>query len=91
VGLQGRSTEAFLADELDTFYAHIEADNTEPSRKTVAAPYDLVLSHSEADVRKTLKIVNTHKALAQMASLAMSSECVLTRRWVYSDFFHLRL
>jgi hypothetical protein len=55
-------TEASLPDELNTFYACFDAENTKPSRKTFAAPDEQVLSLSEADVRKTLKRVNTLKA-----------------------------
>jgi hypothetical protein len=56
------ATETSLPDELNIFYACFEADNTEPSQKFLAAPDDQVLSLSEADMRKTLKRVNTHKA-----------------------------
>jgi hypothetical protein len=55
-------TEASLPDKLNTFYACFEADNTEPPRRALAAPDNQVLSLSEADVRKTLIKVNTHKA-----------------------------
>ena len=39
-------------NELNTFYARFEADNTEPSWKTVSSPDYQVLSLSEADVRE---------------------------------------
>nr|XP_024002801.1 copine-9-like [Salvelinus alpinus] len=48
-------TESSLPYELNTLYARFKGDNTETSRKTVAAPDDQVLSLSEADMGETLK------------------------------------
>jgi hypothetical protein len=46
-------TEASLADELIIFYARFKADNSEPSRKTLAPWDDQVLLLSEADMRNS--------------------------------------
>jgi hypothetical protein len=45
-----------------TFYARFEATNIKQPWKTLAGSEDQLLLISEADMRKTLKRLNTHKA-----------------------------
>jgi hypothetical protein len=51
-----------LNDELNGFYVRFEASNTEASMRTPAVPGDCVNTLSVADVSKTFKQVNIHKA-----------------------------
>ena len=55
-------TDASLADELNAFYAHFEASNTEPCMGAPAVPDDCVITLFAADLSKTFKRVNIHKA-----------------------------
>ena len=56
------SADASLPDELNAFYAHFEASNTESCMRAPAVPDDCVITLSIADVSKTFKQVNIHKA-----------------------------
>ena len=49
-------------DDLNNFYARFEASNTEPCMRAPAVPDDCVITMSIADVSKTFKQVNIHKA-----------------------------
>uniref|UniRef100_A0A8C7WBW6 Reverse transcriptase domain-containing protein n=1 Tax=Oncorhynchus mykiss TaxID=8022 RepID=A0A8C7WBW6_ONCMY len=51
-----------LPDELNHFYARFEASNTETCIRASAVPDDCVIALSIADVSKTFKQVNIHKA-----------------------------
>ena len=51
-----------LPDELNNSYACFKASNTETCMITPAVPDDCVITLSTADVSKTLKQVNIHKA-----------------------------
>ena len=51
-----------LPDELNYFYAHFEANNTETCMGARAVPEDCVIMLSAADVSKTFTQVNIHKA-----------------------------
>ena len=51
-----------LPDELNYFYAHFEASNTETCMRASAVLDDCVITLSVADVSKTFKQVNIHKA-----------------------------
>ena len=51
-----------LPDELNYFYARIEASNTETCMRASAIPDDCVITLSVADVSKTYKQVYIHKA-----------------------------
>ena len=51
-----------LPDELNHFYARFEASNTEACMRASAVPDDCVITLSVADVSKTFKQVNIHKA-----------------------------
>ena len=56
------SSDKSLPDELNYFYAHFEANNTETCMRAPAVPDDCVITLSAADVSKTFKQVNIHKA-----------------------------
>jgi hypothetical protein len=51
-----------LPDELNHFYARLEASNTEACMRTPAVPDDCVFTLSVTDMSKTFKQVNFHKA-----------------------------
>jgi hypothetical protein len=51
-----------LLDKLNYFYARFEASNTETCMRASAVPDDCVITLSVADVSKTFKQVNIHKA-----------------------------
>ena len=55
-------SDASLPDGLNAFYARSEANNTEACMRAPAVPDDCVITLSVADVSKTLKQVNIHKA-----------------------------
>jgi hypothetical protein len=55
-------SDTSLPDELNNFYAHFEASNTETCTRESAVPDDCVTTLSAADVSKTFKQVNMHKA-----------------------------
>jgi hypothetical protein len=51
-----------LPDMLNAFYAWFEASNAEPWVRAPAVPDDCLITLSVADVSKTFKQVNIHKA-----------------------------
>ena len=55
-------SDGSLLDELNAFYARFEASNTEACTKAPAVLDDCVIPLSLADVNKTFKQVNIHKA-----------------------------
>ena len=55
-------SDTSLPDELNHFYARFEASNTEACMRASAVPDDCVITFSVADVSKTFKQVNIHKA-----------------------------
>ena len=55
-------SDTSLPDELNHFYARFEASNTEACMRALAVPDDCVIALSIADVSKTIKQVNIHKA-----------------------------
>ena len=63
-GKQSRElpSDTSLPDELTYFYARFEANNTETCMRAPAVPDNCVIALSTADVCKTLKQVNIHKA-----------------------------
>jgi hypothetical protein len=56
------SSDTELPNKLKAFYARFEEFNTVPCVKAPVFPYDCVIWLSMADVSKTLKRVNNHKA-----------------------------
>ena len=55
-------SDTSLPDELNHFYDRFEASNTEACMRASAVPDDCVITLSVADVSKTFKQVNIHKA-----------------------------
>jgi hypothetical protein len=55
-------SDTSLPDKPNYFYARFEANNTETCMKAPAVPEDCVITLSAADVIKTFKRVNIHKA-----------------------------
>ena len=51
-------SDVSLPDELNHFYAHFEASNTEACMRALAVPDDCLITLSVADVSKTLKQVH---------------------------------
>ena len=51
-----------LPDELNYFYARFEANNTETCMRAPAVLEDCVIMLSAADMSKTFRQVNIHKA-----------------------------
>ena len=56
------SNDTSLPDKLNYFYAHFEARNTEECIRAPAIPDDCGIMLSAADVSKTFRQVNIHKA-----------------------------
>ena len=55
-------SDTSLPDELNYFYSRFEANNTETCMRAPAVPEDCVITLSAADVSKTFKQINIHKA-----------------------------
>ena len=55
-------SDTSLPDELHYFYAHFETNNTEMCMRALAVPEDCVITLSAADMSKSFKQVNIHKA-----------------------------
>ena len=55
-------SDTSLPDEMNYFYAHFEASSTEVCMSASAVPDDSVITVSIADLSKTFKQVNMHKA-----------------------------
>ena len=75
-----------LPDKLNYFYAHFEANKTETCMTEPAVLEDCVITLSAADVSKTFKQVNIHKA----AGPDWLPGRVL-RACVFTDIFNLSL
>ncbi len=81
---------ASLQDELNTFYAHFEADNTAhtESAPTAAAKEESALSLSVADVTRSFKRVNIRKAVGSgwHPRPCAQSMCIPTSRGFLQTF-----
>jgi hypothetical protein len=71
-------SDTSLPDELHYFYARFEASNTETCMTASVVPDDFVITFSAADVSKTFKQVNIHKATGQMDNQDVYSKHALT-------------
>ena len=81
-----------LPDELNYFYARFEASNTETCMRTSAVPEDCVITLSVADVSKTFKQVNIHKAAGPDGLPGrLLRECAAQLASVFTDIFNLSL
>jgi hypothetical protein len=71
-----------LPNELNYFYAHFKANNTEACMRASAILDDCVITLSIADVSKTFKQVNFHKA---------AGPCTDQLASVFTDIFNVFL
>ena len=81
-----------LTDELNYFYTRFEASNTEACMGASAVPDDCLITLSIADVSKTFKQVNIHRAVGPDGLPG----CVLRARAdqlvsIFTDIFNLSL
>ncbi len=86
--------DASLPDELNTSYALFEAHNTAhtESAPVAAAEEVSVLSISVADVTRSLKRVNIHKAVdPDGIPGCVLRACTFQLAGVFTDIFHLSL
>ena len=85
-------SDTSLLDELNNFYARFEASNTETCMRASADPDDCVIRLSAADVSKTVKKVNIHKAAGPdglPGSVLRARDDQLAS--VFTDIFNLSL
>ena len=81
-----------LPDELNAFYARFEASNTEACMRAPAVPDDCVITLSVADVSKTFKQVNIHKAAGPDGLPGrVLRACADQLASVFTDIFNLSL
>ena len=93
-GKHGRElpSDTSLPDELNNFYACFEASNTETCMRASAVPDDCVITLSTADVSKTIKQVNIHKAAGSDGLPGrVLRACADQLASVFTDIFNLSL
>ncbi|XP_064848065.1 mitochondrial adenyl nucleotide antiporter SLC25A24-like [Oncorhynchus masou masou] len=78
-------SDTSLPDELNNFYACFEASNTEACVKASAVPENCVITLCVADVNKTFKQVNIHKAAGPDG---LPGRCLIV---VGDQAYHLRV
>ena len=85
-------SDASLPDELNAFYARFEASNTEACTRAPAVLDDCVITLSVADVNKTFKQVNIHKATGPdgLPGCVLKA-CADQLSSVFTDIFNLSL
>ena len=76
-------SDTSLPDELNHFYTRFEASNTEACMRASGVPDDCVITLSVADVSKTFKQVNIHKAAGQTEYQDVCSGHVPTGRCLH--------
>ena len=85
-------SDTSLPDELNHFYARFEASNTEACMRASAVPDDCVITLSVADVSKTFKQVNIHKAAGPDGLPGrVLRACADQLASVFTDIFNLSL
>ena len=85
-------SDASLPDELKAFYAHFEASNTEACTRAPAVLDDCVTMLSVADVSKTFKQVNIHKAAGPDGlPRRVLKACADQLASIFTDIFNLSL
>ena len=81
-----------LPDELNYFYARVEANNTETCMRAPAVPKDCVTTLSAADVSKTFSQVNIHKAAGPVGLPGrVLRACAGQLESVFTDIFNISL
>ena len=85
-------SDTSLPDELNYFYTRFEASNTETCMRAPAVPEDRVITLSKADVSKTFKQVNIHKAAGPdgLPGCVLRA-CADQLASVFTDIFNLSL
>ena len=83
-------SDVSLPDELNAIYAHFKASNNEAFLRAPAVPDDCVITLTVAEVSKTFKQVNNHKA-AGPAGLPgqVLKACADQLASVFTDIFNL--
>ncbi|CDQ60434.1 unnamed protein product [Oncorhynchus mykiss] len=88
-------SDASLPDELNAFYSRFEASNTEACTRAPAVLGDCVITLSVADVNKTFKQVNIHKAAGPGHVLGLPGRvleaCVDQLSSVFTNIFNISL
>ena len=83
------TSDTSLPDELNAFYARFEASNNEACMRAPAVPDDCVIKLSVADVNKTFKQVNIHKAAGPDGLPGrVPRACADQRASVFTDIFN---
>ena len=84
--------DASVPDELNAFYARFEASNTEACMRAHVVPDDRVITLSVANLSKTFKQVNIHKAAGPdgLARCVLKA-CADKLASDFSDIFNLSL
>ena len=77
-------SDTSLPDELNHFYDRFEASNTEACMRASAVPEDCVIALFVADVSKTFKQINIHKAAGPDG---LSGQLAV----VFTDIFNISL
>jgi hypothetical protein len=85
-------SDSSLPDELNYFYAHFKAINTEACMRASAVPDDCVIKLSLADVSKTFKQVEIHKSAGpDCLPVCVFWACADQLASVFTDIFNLSL
>ena len=85
-------SDTSLSDELNQFYARFEASNTEACMRASAVPDDCVITLSVAEVSKTFKQVNIHKAAGpEGLPGCVLQACADQLAGVFTDIFNMSL
>ncbi|KAK3550582.1 hypothetical protein QTP70_000038 [Hemibagrus guttatus] len=85
-------SDTSLPDMLNSFYAQFEAQNDVTARKTIPLLEDQVLCLTRADVRKTLRRVNSQKAAGpDSIPSRVLRECAEQLADVFTDIFNISL
>ena len=85
-------SDASLPDKLNVFYARFVTSNTDPCMRALAVPDDCVIKVFIADVSKTFKQVNIHKAAGPDGLPGrIHKACADQLAIVFTDNFNLSL
>jgi hypothetical protein len=81
-----------LPDELNHFYTRFKASNTEACMRASAVPDDCVITLSVADISRTFKQVNIHKAVgSDRLPGRVLRACADQLAGVFTDIFKMSL
>ncbi|CDQ67988.1 unnamed protein product [Oncorhynchus mykiss] len=84
--------DASLPDEVNAFHAHFEASNTEACTRAPAVLDDCVITLSVANINKTFKQVNIHKAAGPYGLPGLVLKAYADQlSSVFTDIFNLSL